>query len=83
MSLRIPFLYKKIKGYLDKLVVQHPDSINKEVDRVLNLLKPAEESFRYYLSHLLNTYARSKVVGFDAVYVHIIENFSYIYVYKY
>jgi thiol-disulfide isomerase/thioredoxin len=73
--LRTPFLNPKISSYLEKLTVQHPDSINLAIDRVLNLLKPSEESFRYYLSHLLNSYARSKVVGFDAVYVHIVENY--------
>ena len=73
--LRSPNLYPKIDNYLKKLTVPHPDSINSSIDRILSLLKPCEESFKYYLVHLLNTYAKDKHVGMDAVYVHIVEKY--------
>ncbi len=73
--LRTPFLFKSLTDYVDKMVVQHPDTIALAVERVLNLVKPAEETFKYYLIHFLNKYAASNIIGMDAVYVHIVEQF--------
>ena len=72
---RAPFLFKKINHYVNKLTVQHPDSIAVSIDKVLKLVKPADETFKYYLVHFLNEYAKSKIVGMDAVYVHIVDNY--------
>lgn len=73
--MRSPFLFNKVNDYTDKMVVQHPDTVAKAVDRVLNLMQPSEETFKYYLIHFLNKYAASNIVGMDAVYVHIVENY--------
>ena len=72
---RAPFLFQRVEQYVNKLTVQHPDSICMAIDRVLGLMKPSEESFKFYLIHFLNTYAKSKIVGMDAVYVHLVENY--------
>lgn len=72
---RTPFLFQKVNDYVDKMVVQHPDTISIAIDRVLNLMKPAPETFKYYLVHFLNKFAASKIVGMDAVYVHIVDNY--------
>ena len=72
---RTPFLFQKIKHFMDKMTVQHPDSISIGIDKVLEKAKPAEETFKYYLIHFLNEYAKSKIVGMDAVYVHIAKKY--------
>lgn len=73
--LRSPVLFNKVDRYVQKLTVQHPDSINQSLDRVLQMMEPAEETFKYYLVHFLNEYAKSKFVGMDAVYVHLVKNY--------
>lgn len=73
--LRTPLLFNKVDRYIQKLTVQHPDSISKSLDRVLVAMEPAEETFKYYLVHFLNEYARSKFVGMDAVYVHLVKTY--------
>ena len=73
--LRSPVLYKRVDYYLNKLTPQHPDSINISLDYLLNSMAPAEKTFKYYLVHYLNKYAKSKIVGMDAVYVHLVENY--------
>lgn len=70
--LRTPFLFQKIDYYINKLTVQHPDSISAAIDKILDLTRPSEETFKFYLIHFLNTYAKSKIVGYDAIYVHIV-----------
>lgn len=73
--LRTPFLFQRVDYFVQKLQVQHPDTLAKAVDAVLEKMKPADKTYRYYLIHFLNFYAASKYVGMDAVYVHIVENY--------
>lgn len=70
-TLRTPFLHERINYYLEKLTPSHPDSISKSLDLILSRSKPAEDTYKYYLSHFLNKYHGSKIVGYDAVYVHL------------
>jgi thiol-disulfide isomerase/thioredoxin len=75
VSLFTPIMHQRIDYYLEKLTPLHPDSIIISLDYLLHKLKPAPESYRYYLSHFLNKYAASKFIGFDAIYVHLSENY--------
>ncbi|GAB4246546.1 MAG: hypothetical protein Kow0027_07730 [Saprospiraceae bacterium] len=69
--LRTPVLQQKVDYFIQKMTVQHPDSISEAIDQVLEAMRPAEENFKYFLIHFLNEYAKSKIVGMDAVYVHL------------
>lgn len=73
--LRTPFLFQKVDSYVTNFTIQHPDSISKSIDFILDKMKPSEETFKYYLIHFLNYYAKSKFVGMDAVYVHLGINY--------
>lgn len=73
--LRSPFLYQKIDFFVKKYHVQHPDTIIEAVDRVLEKMEEGSDMYKYYLSNFLNEYAASKIVGMDAVYVHLVENY--------
>ncbi|MEM1219010.1 MAG: redoxin domain-containing protein [Bacteroidota bacterium] len=72
---RTPFLFQRVDGYLQKMTYQHPDSLAESLGIFLDLMKPSEETFKYYLVHYLNEYAGSKIVGFDAVYVALVERY--------
>ena len=74
-GLRSTYLDQKVIYYLDKLVVPVPDSLNKEIDAILERMRPAPEVFRAYVSKFLNQYAASKIVGQDAVYAHLGERY--------
>lgn len=73
--LRSPFLFQRVEYYIQKLNVQHPDSIANAVEYVLEKMRPAEETFKFYLIHYLNYYARSNIVGMDAVYVRLVDKY--------
>lgn len=73
--LRTPFLFQRVDYYVHKLQVQHPDTISKAIDHVLKQMEPAEETFKFYLIHFLNHYAKSNIVGMDAVYVHLVNKY--------
>ncbi|NJC25260.1 redoxin domain-containing protein [Neolewinella antarctica] len=73
--LRTPFLFQRIEYYVDRLSVQHPDSISMAIDRVLSGMNPTGEMFKYYVVHFTNKAAQSKIVGMDGVYVHMVDNY--------
>lgn len=73
--LRSPVLHQRMVYYVDKLTVQHPDSIIKSVDYLLGKVAKTEETYKFYLIHFLNFYAKSNIVGMDAVYVHIADKY--------
>lgn len=73
--LRTPFLFQKVDYFVHKYHVQHPDTISQAIGKVLKLMEGNEETFKFYLSHFLNEYAKSKLVGMDAVYVYLVENY--------
>ncbi len=73
--LRSPVHFNKVDYYVNKLTAQHPDSINVSIDYVLNKVSGNSEIFKFYLIYFLNTYANSKIVGMDAVYVHVAQQY--------
>jgi hypothetical protein len=73
--LRTPFLFERLDYFVHKLHVQHPDTIALAIDKVLQQMDPASETFKVYLIHFLNEAAASKIIGMDAVYVHLVDNY--------
>lgn len=73
--LRTPFLYQKVNYYLNKLTPQSPDSIIISVDYILNKVEHNPEMYRYFLADFLNKYAQLKIVGHDALYVHLVDKY--------
>jgi thiol-disulfide isomerase/thioredoxin len=56
---------------MEKLTPQHPDSIIQSIDYLLPKMEGAKDTYKNYLIKFLNDYAQSKIVGMDAVYVHL------------
>lgn len=73
--IRTSFFFQKVNDYVQKHTVQMPDSLIKAVDRVLKLCQPNEEAFKFFLVHFVNVYAKSNIIGMDAVYVHIVDEY--------
>ncbi len=69
--LRSPVLHPKVDNFVNKVVPQHPDSINVAIDTVIARVRNNPETYKYLLIHFLNTYAKSNIVGMDACYVHV------------
>lgn len=73
--IRTPFFFEKINTYIEKLHFQTPDSLKNAMDDLLDKIEPSPETYKFFLIHYLNKYASSKVVGMDAVYVHLALNY--------
>jgi thiol-disulfide isomerase/thioredoxin len=73
--LRTPIFFNKMDQYLNKLTAKHPDSINVSADILVKLSKANGDIFQYVVSYITSTYERSKIMGMDAVFVHMVENY--------
>ncbi len=73
--LRTPVFANKLKFYMDKLVVQMPDSLNKESDYLVEKGRPNKEMFKYLVYWLTNTYETSNLMGADAVFVNMVKKY--------
>ncbi len=73
--LRTPFFADRFKKYLNSVVLQHPDTVNVEIDRIMNKTKIGGDMHKFLLAYLTPTYESSKVMGFDKVFVHLINKY--------
>ena len=73
--LRTPVYQNKIMHYINKVVVQVPDSLIVAVDMLIEASRSDEQLFRFMLITLFNHFAQSPIMGMDAVYVHIAEKY--------
>lgn len=70
-----PLYEDKLLNYLDKVVLQIPDSIIKEVDMIMEKVMHDSVIMRYVLITLFNKYGKSNIMGMDAVQVHIADKY--------
>ena len=73
--LRTPIWHTKMEQYITKLTVQIPDSINAAADYLVSKVSGNDELFKYTVWWITNHYETSKIMGMDAVFVHMAENY--------
>ncbi|MBW7914035.1 MAG: redoxin domain-containing protein [Taibaiella sp.] len=70
-----PLLGNKLQEYFGKLVLAIPDTFNTEADALVKKARASREVFKYVV-HWITTYAQeSDIMGMDAVFVHMVENY--------
>lgn len=73
--LRTPVLHNKLNYYITKLVAQVPDSIIKEADALVSRTNGNREVHKYVVHHITSKYEDSKIMGMEAVLVHMGLNY--------
>ncbi|MGQ0828028.1 MAG: redoxin domain-containing protein [Bacteroidota bacterium] len=73
--LRTPIFHAKINQYMENLTPQIPDSINISTDYVIGKARVNPEIFKYLVNWLTFKYESSKIMGMDAVFVHMVEQY--------
>ncbi len=73
--LRSPVLYNRLNQYFNRILVQTPDSLIPPVDRIIARAQGNDKVYQYVVIWLLNNYQQAKIMGLDAVYVHIAEKY--------
>jgi len=74
-TLRNPFFTNKIKQYFNTVVVQHPDSVCVEIDRMMLKTKQGTKMNMLLLAYFTQTYEIPKLMGMDKVFVYMVDNY--------
>lgn len=72
--LRTPFLGQKLDFYFENLVVQHPDSIIRDADRLMARAK-GKEMRRFCAYKVSSLLENTKILGLDAAFAHMGEKY--------
>ena len=75
LLMRTPVIHEYVMKYFNDLVIPQADSTIKAVDDYLGRLEDRPIAFRYWLVTLFNHYQESKIMGMDAITVHLSENY--------
>lgn len=73
--IRTPFFDDRVKRYFESVILQHPDTIIQEIDKVMARCKPDGLVYNLLIGHFTYKYEQSKVMGFDKIFVHICDKY--------
>jgi peroxiredoxin len=72
---RTPIFHEKLKSFITVLVVQHPDSVIAEGEKIIAQTVSAPELFKFVVWYIVNTTERSNIMGMEKAFVHFAENY--------
>jgi peroxiredoxin len=75
--LRTPVIFNKLRRYITELVPQHPDSIIRAADHLLERVNDYPEYYRFFVNWIGLNYepGKSTLMDAEAIYVHIVQNY--------
>jgi len=72
--LRTPILYSRLEAFFTNVVIQSPDSINKEIDKLVKKCESDYKIFQFVAVYLFNHFRESEIMGHDAVVVKLADD---------
>jgi len=72
--LRTPILQARLNAFFTNVLIQAPDSINKEIDKIILKCKSNYKVFQFVAVYLFNHFRESEIMGHDAVMVKIADD---------
>lgn len=73
--IRTPFFDDRVKRYFESVILQHPDTIIQEIDKVLSRSKPDGLVYNLLIGYFTYKYEQSKIMGFDKIFVHLCDKY--------
>lgn len=73
--MRTPVFESKFQRYFGNVLPQHPDSLSKAANSILDISSANKEMFKYLLSTLTEKYINPAYMGQDAVFVNLFERY--------
>ena len=77
LTIKIHSGSREFKNYIQnkKMTVKHPDSIVSSARTIIEKARANDEVFRYCVVHITSKYETSQIMGMDAVFVDLAENY--------
>jgi thiol-disulfide isomerase/thioredoxin len=72
---RTPYFDDRVKKFFDQVLVNNPDTIIKEIDKLLLRCDEGNLNFNVLIGHLTYKYEQSNIVGFDKVFLHLVDKY--------
>ncbi|NTS39368.1 DUF5106 domain-containing protein [Flavisolibacter sp. BT320] len=72
---RTPFFESRVDRYFEQLVYPSPDSVIREIDRIMGFASANAEMQKLFLLKFVNRYLNQKYMWEDAVFVHLFEKY--------
>ncbi len=73
--LRTPIVHSKLDQYVNRILIQRPDSIIPPIHDLVERSRENEKFFQYVVVFLINNFLQSNIMGMDAVYVDLAEKY--------
>ena len=70
-----PFFDDRVKRYFESVIVQHPDTVIKEMDKVLAQCTENNLVYNLLLGYFTYSSEQNKIMGFDKVFVHLADKY--------
>jgi thiol-disulfide isomerase/thioredoxin len=72
--LRTPILYARLNTFFTNVIIQAPDSINKEIDKIIKKCESNYKVYQFIAVYLFNHFRESEIMGHDAVMVKLADD---------
>jgi len=72
---RTPVLFNKINSFFTTILIQHPDTIIREMERIVTITESEPQVFRFVIVYLFNHFRESQVMGHDAILVELADKY--------
>jgi thiol-disulfide isomerase/thioredoxin len=73
--LRTPIFHNKLDSWYTKVLLQHPDTLIKHGDWLIEMTRGDKEMFRYAVQYITLQSERSQIMGHDAIFVHMVNKY--------
>lgn len=73
--IRSPFFDDRVKRYFEQVILNHPDTVIAEIDKVLAKCTEGNLVYNLLIGYFTYTYEQSKIMGFDKVFVHVADKY--------
>jgi peroxiredoxin len=72
---RTPIYHTKLVNFLNKTVIQTPDTLIPTIDKLISQMDPNSELFKYTVHYTTYNFETSKIMGLDEVFVHMADQY--------
>ena len=70
-----PVYHSRLRIFFNNVLIQQPDTIIQEAERILEKASQNDEVFEYTLWFITNNADHSQMMGMDKVFVHMVDNY--------
>ncbi len=73
--IRSPVFHGRLVNYMNKTLIQDPDTIIKAIDKLVAGLEKGSEVYKYVVHYTTYNFETSKIMGMDKVFVHMVDTY--------